>query len=59
MSTIEDLIQDYRDIANAKAPEIPYNLHEGLAKIQSVFGKASNAMAFFEEYRRTRKGQYE
>ena len=53
-ATLEDLIQDYKDIANKKNILIPYNLHEGLRAIQGIFGSASKAMEWFQEYRRDR-----
>jgi hypothetical protein len=37
-ATLEDLIQDYHDIANKKNILIPYNLHEGLRQIQKALG---------------------
>ena len=53
-ATLEDLIQDYKDIANRKNILIPYNLHDGLRRIQDLFGSASKAMDWFHEYRRDR-----
>jgi hypothetical protein len=53
-ATLEDLIQDYHDIANKKNILIPYNLHDGLRKIQMALGGASEAMDWFRQYRRDR-----
>lgn len=60
LGTIEDLIQDYNDIANRKNILIPYNLHDGLRAIQKALGggegsiAASKAMEWFQQYRRDR-----
>ncbi len=53
-ATIEDLIKDFNDVANAKNPRLPFDLYEGIRSIIDTFGKASDAGKFFEEYRRTR-----
>ena len=57
-ATIDDLIQDIKDIRDGKAPLIPYQLHEGFAFLLSVRNcKAQGTVEFLEQYRDQRKGE--